>query len=185
MNSTGVDRREVSEVASPKAAVATMAAALGVFVARPYVVAAWPLMALFGLLLALGLAWPLTAEPKRPVGFALGFGMGAFVLGRVIGGAGHPVAFRPGYLAGVMLAAVAEEAFFRRFVYAVLRPGGAVLAVAGSSALFAIAHVTVYGWWVLPLDLAAGLVLSWQRWSSGTWTVPAATHVLANLLVVL
>jgi membrane protease YdiL (CAAX protease family) len=60
-----------------------------------------------------------------------------------------------------------------------------VLAGLGSAALFAIAHVTVYGWWVLPLDLAAGLVLAWQRWASGSWAVPAVTHVVANLLVVI
>ena len=66
-----------------------------------------------------------------------------------------------------------------------LRPGGVALAVGGSAVLFAIAHVTVYGWWVLPIDLAAGLVLGWQRWASGTWAVPAVTHVFANLLVVL
>jgi hypothetical protein len=35
------------------------------------------------------------------------------------------------------------------------------------------------------VDLGAGLLLSWQRWASGTWAVPAATHVAANLLVVL
>jgi membrane protease YdiL (CAAX protease family) len=45
--------------------------------------------------------------------------------------------------------------------------------------------VTVYGWWVLPIDIAAGLVLAWQRWATGSWKVPAVTHVLANLLVVL
>jgi membrane protease YdiL (CAAX protease family) len=83
------------------------------------------------------------------------------------------------------LAAVAEEAFFRRFVYDALLPGGATLAVVGSALLFALAHVTVYGWWVLPIDLAAGFVLSWQRWATGSWKVPAVTHVLANLLVVL
>jgi hypothetical protein len=38
---------------------------------------------------------------------------------------------------------------------------------------------------VLPIDLAAGLVLSWQRWASGSWRVPAVTHVLANVLVVI
>jgi membrane protease YdiL (CAAX protease family) len=80
---------------------------------------------------------------------------------------------------------MAEEVFFRRFVYAVLRPGGAALAVGGSSVLFAAALVTVYGWWVLPLDLAAGLILSWQRWASGTWSIPAVTHVAANLLIAL
>ena len=55
----------------------------------------------------------------------------------------------------------------------------------GSALLFALVHVTVYGWWVLPIDLAAGLVLSWQRWATVSWTVPPVTHLLANLLVVL
>ena len=80
------------------------------------------------------------------------------------------------------LAALAEEAFFRRFLYGLLVPSGAAIAVGGSAALFAVVHVTVYGWWVLPLDLAAGLVLSWQRWASGSWVAPAITHVIANVL---
>jgi membrane protease YdiL (CAAX protease family) len=46
-----------------------------------------------------------------------------------------------------------------------------------------LVHVSLYGAWVLPLDLAAGLVLAWQRWATGSWAVPAATHVLGNLLV--
>ncbi len=45
--------------------------------------------------------------------------------------------------------------------------------------------MTVWGWWVLPLDLAAGLILSWQRAATGRWAVPAATHVLANTLALL
>jgi membrane protease YdiL (CAAX protease family) len=172
----------------PAAAVAVMAALLGVFVARPQLVGTWPLMGLFAVLLAVGLAWPIardTSQGAVAVAVALVVGVGAFALGRVVGGGRSPVPFRAGYVTAVTLAAVAEEAFFRRFVYAVLRPGGAPLAVAGSTVLFAVAHVTVYGWWVLPLDLAAGLVLSWQRWASGSWAVPAATHVVANLLVVL
>jgi hypothetical protein len=35
---------------------------------------------------------------------------------------------------------------------------------------------------VLPLDLAAGLIFGWQRRATGSWTAPAATHVIANLL---
>ena len=104
---------------------------------------------------------------------------------RLMGG-GHapqPLALRVVALGS--LAAVAEEAFFRRFVYDALLAGGAALAVGGSALLFAVVHVTVYGWWVLPIDVAAGLVLSWQRWTTGSWKVPALTHVLANLLVVL
>ena len=83
------------------------------------------------------------------------------------------------------LAALSEEAFFRRLVYGALLPGGAAAAVVGSAVAFAAVHVTVYGPWVLALDLAAGLVLGWQRWASGSWRVPALTHVVANLLVVL
>ncbi len=88
-------------------------------------------------------------------------------------------------MAAVIFAAIAEELFFRRFVYAMLLPAGAARAIGGTTVLFAVAHVTVYGWWVLPVDLAAGLILGWQRWASGTWTVPAITHIAANLLVVL
>jgi hypothetical protein len=35
---------------------------------------------------------------------------------------------------------------------------------------------------VLPVDLGAGLLLGWQRWATGTWTVPAVTHAAANAL---
>ena len=55
----------------------------------------------------------------------------------------------------------------------------------GSAVLFALVHVTVYGLWVFPLDLAAGLVFGWQRWVSGSWRPSAVTHVVANLLVML
>ncbi len=173
-----------------------MAGSLAVFVARPLIPGGISgLMALFTALLVLGAAWPMTADarpagaPARPTlqgaGAALAAGLVAFGLGRLLGSGHPPAPATAGYIAAVTVAAVAEEVFFRRFVYAVLRPGGAALAIGGSAVLFAIAHVTVYGWWVLPLDLAAGLVLGWQRWVSGTWAVPAVTHVFANLIVVL
>jgi membrane protease YdiL (CAAX protease family) len=173
------------------------------------------LTALFVLLLAAGLAWPRTPAPQSSpslgeweasghelrepttlerfggrsvVGTSihiLGVGVAAFLLGRLVGG-GHapqPLALR--VVALGTLAAIAEEVFFRHFVYDALLPSGAAAAVVGSALLFALVHVTVYGWWVLPIDVAAGLVLSWQRWATGSWKVPAVTHVLANLLVVL
>ena len=56
------------------------------------------------------------------------------------------------------------------------------MAVIGSAVLFAAIHVPLYGIAVLPVDLGAGLMLSWQRWATGTWTVPAATHAAANVL---
>jgi membrane protease YdiL (CAAX protease family) len=82
-------------------------------------------------------------------------------------------------------AAVAEEALFRRLAYGRLLRFGAPVAIVGSALAFALLHVPLYGVAVLPIDLGAGLLLSWQRWASGTWTVPAATHAAANLLAVI
>ena len=83
-----------------------------------------------------------------------------------------------------VLAAVAEEALFRRLLYARLLRLGAVVAVLGSAVLFALVHLPAYGTAALPVDLGAGLLLSWQRFASGRWTVPAVTHAVANLLAV-
>lgn len=85
-------------------------------------------------------------------------------------------------IAASVVAAVAEEIFFRRLVYGWLQKWGSVLAIVGSAALFALIHIPVYGLGVLPLNLAAGLIFGWQRHASGSWTAPALTHVIANLL---
>jgi len=146
------------------------------------------LLVLFLGLLGAGLAWPVTASPRVTASttrwVVLG-GVAAFAIGRLLGGGQSPASPAVRVVALNTLAAVAEEAFFRRFVYDIFLPGGAPAAVVGSAALFAIVHVPVYGVWVLPLDLAAGLVLGWQRWATGSWLPPAITHVLANLLVVI
>ena len=174
-------------------AVAFAAGGCAVLVLRPLLLrdGAHPvatLTALFIVLLAAGWAWPREHAAPQATSKALpvlGVGLAAFVLGRVLGG-GHapqPLDFHVVVLG--TLAAIAEEAFFRRFVYDALLPSGTAVAVVGSAVLFALVHVTVYGAWVLPIDLAAGLVLSWQRWASGSWKVPAVTHAVANLLVVI
>ncbi|TMK43557.1 MAG: CPBP family intramembrane metalloprotease [Actinobacteria bacterium] len=103
----------------------------------------------------------------------------------MVAGPRIPVHIGPEALALNALAAVSEEAFFRRFLYGRLVPFGAVAAVAATALLFALVHIPAYGVAAFWVDLGAGLLLSWQRWASGTWTVPAATHVAANLLVVL
>ncbi len=110
-----------------------------------------------------------------------GGGMTAFALARLLQGGQPPLAGVAGSVPLTVLAAVAEEAFFRRFLYQFLARGGPLLAVIGSATCFALVHVGIYGPSVLPLDFAAGLVLSWQRWASGTWVTPAVTHVFANL----
>jgi membrane protease YdiL (CAAX protease family) len=111
-------------------------------------------------------------------------GCAAFVVGRAVAGGHSPSPLDAQFVALNTLAAIAEEAFFRRLVYGALASLGAAFAVVGTAVLFALVHLTVYGAWVLPLDLAAGLLLGWQRWASNSWSVPAATHAVANVLVI-
>jgi len=80
------------------------------------------------------------------------------------------------------LAAVAEELFFRRLVYGWLARWGSAVAIGGSALLFAAVHVPVYGFAVIPIDVAAGLLLGWQRWMTAGWTASGVTHVVANLI---
>jgi membrane protease YdiL (CAAX protease family) len=171
-----------------------MAVGCGLLTARPVLVGVggngpvFVLLPLFLALLAVGVLWPgpPAVRPVRGAGNVLLLGVGAFVVGRVLASGPAPVAAASGVVVGMnTLAAVAEEAFFRRLVYGALLPGGPWAALVGSSVLFAAVHVTVYGWWVLPIDLAAGLLLGWQRQVTGSWAVPAVTHAVANLLVVL
>lgn len=150
--------------------------------------AASPTVALAVIFVAIGLvglASPVGSERAGPMPGAavLALGLAAFALGRLFGGGHPPARFGAQALALNSLAAVAEEAFFRRFAYGVLQPWGRAGAIVGSALLFAVVHLGIYGPWVVPLDLAAGLVLGWQRWASGRWSVPALTHVVANVLV--
>lgn len=178
--------------ARPAVTVPVIAAAGCVLLtARPVIVAAtpYPTPTLLGLFLALavvGLVVPLGAcrrdrapAPTWPVLLA---GSAVFAVGRIAVD-GVPVgAVTLGALALHSVAAVSEEIWFRRLVFGLLAPGGRWYAIVGSAALFAAVHVTTYGLWVLPLDLAAGAVLAWQRDATGSWGIPAVTHVVANLL---
>jgi len=96
-----------------------------------------------------------------------------------------PAPFRAGIATVAIGAGIAEELFFRRFVYGFLERRGPALAIAVSALAFALVHIPAYGTRVFPLDLAAGLVLSWQRWASGSWTSSAVSHVAANLMTIL
>lgn len=186
-------------------AVMAVAAGGAVLLARPWLVrpAADPTAALVVAFIVVGLLGTAVRVPAVPgdvpgapgaatdrpgraaaVGVAAA-GVAAFVAGRLIGGGVAPAPAMAAYLALNTLAAVAEEALFRRLLYGLLLPLGAAVAVVGSAAAFAAVHVTVWGAWALPVDLAAGLLLSWQRWASGRWSVPAATHAAANVVAVL
>jgi membrane protease YdiL (CAAX protease family) len=121
-----------------------------------------------------------------PLGWRVPLGLGlAGVVGAVV--VGGPVADRRvGVVAGglALVAAVAEEALFRRVLYDRLLRFGVVGAVVGSAVVFALVHLPAYGVAAMPVDLGAALLLSWQRYASGRWTVPAVTHAVANLLAV-
>ena len=118
-------------------------------------------------------------------GFVLLMGFAAVALSASVAGTPVPLPWSAAALPLSMLAAVAEEALFRRLAYARLERFGAVVAVAGSALLFGLVHMPAYGLAALPVDVGAGLLFGWQRWASGTWTVPAGTHAFANALVVL
>jgi membrane protease YdiL (CAAX protease family) len=126
------------------------------------------------------------AGPAAPLGWAvpLGIGLAAVALAGVVAGPAPPPRVGAAAAGLGLLAAVAEEALFRRLLYARLARYGTVAAVLGSAVLFALVHLPAYGTAALPVDLGAGLLLSWQRFASGRWTVPAVTHAVANLLAV-
>jgi membrane protease YdiL (CAAX protease family) len=88
-------------------------------------------------------------------------------------------------LALVVVAAFAEEIFFRRFVYGALARYGVGVAIAVSSIAFALVHVTLWGWRAVPVDLAAGALFGWQRWTTASWTAAGVTHAAANVLMLL
>jgi len=125
-------------------------------------------------------------EQRGPLGWRVPLGLGLVA----VAGAGvvaGPVADRRvgGVAVGLaLLAAVAEEAMFRRVLHERLLRFGVVVAVGGGAALFALVHLPAYGLAAMPVDFGAALLLGWQRYASGRWTVPAVTHAVANLLAV-
>ncbi|MGH2727344.1 MAG: lysostaphin resistance A-like protein [Actinomycetota bacterium] len=116
---------------------------------------------------------------------AVALGVAAFAFARgALGGSLIPPPNAQVLGAGIV-AGVAEEAFFRRLVYAGFLRWGVPVALAVSSASFAIVHVVVWGWRAVPVDLAAGVLLGWQRLVTGSWTAPAVTHAAANVVMLL
>lgn len=125
------------------------------------------------------------AATSRRVLVPLAVGTVAVLVARLLAGPAPALPAGIGIVALNIGAAVAEEAFFRGFLFARLEPWGVGVAVVVSALAFALLHVPLYGMAAFPVDLGAGLLLSWQRAASGTWTVPAATHAVANVLAVL
>ena len=138
------------------------------------------------------LAWSrATTLPVRSlaVGIVAGGGIAALaIVGPAIGGTtyvpglGRPAApFLPWALITVLVAA-AEEGVLRGALFDRLdRRAGLATAIGVSTIAFALMHVPLYGWHVVPLDLAVGLVLGGLRlWTRGL-AAPAAAHAVADL----
>ncbi|HEV7679258.1 MAG TPA: CPBP family glutamic-type intramembrane protease [Candidatus Dormibacteraeota bacterium] len=96
---------------------------------------------------------------------------------------GSPAAGFPLWAAVITLVAVAEEALLRGALMTALLRGGARPqgAVAVAAVAFALLHVPLYGWVVLPLDLAVGVWLGGLRLRSGGAGAPAVAHTLADI----
>jgi Type II CAAX prenyl endopeptidase Rce1-like len=168
----------------------------GLLAARPAVLASarQPVIALglvfAGLLIAGALVpLPTVSSPikrsSRVTAVTIVIGVGAFGAARLLAGGHAPARLTVPVVLANTLAAVAEEAWFRRVCFGLLAPAGSVIAVGGSALLFASVHVATYGFWILPLDLAAGALLGWQRAVSGSWGATAVTHAVANVFVLL
>jgi membrane protease YdiL (CAAX protease family) len=144
------------------------------------------LVLLYGGIFLAAIALPGALRERRaPAGAVLALGLAGIGVAAFAGGAPIPFPHSASTIAVSLAAAIAEEALFRKVVYDELGRAGAAVALLGSALLFAAIHVPEYGISAFPVDLGAGLLLSWQRWASGTWAVPAATHAAANLLAVI
>jgi membrane protease YdiL (CAAX protease family) len=96
-----------------------------------------------------------------------------------------PVLPLGGYLpwaVGVVAVAIAEETLLRGSLFTALEQrAGTVAALAATSLAFALLHVPLYGWTVVPLDLAVGVWLGALRASTRSVVAPALAHSLADL----
>ena len=137
-----------------------------------------------GCLLALAAA-ARTRVPVSAPALLLGVAGAALVCLPVLPGrVGRPFHPADGFLAWaavVAVVAVAEEVFLRGALYAAVdRASNELVAVVVAAVAFALLHVPLYGWHVLPLDLAVGVVFGELRRRSGTPAAPAVAHVLAD-----
>jgi membrane protease YdiL (CAAX protease family) len=80
------------------------------------------------------------------------------------------------------LVVAGEEVLLRGALFDALdEAAGAILAVAVTSLAFALMHVPLYGWQVVPLDLGVGVWLAGLRLATGGVAAPALAHLVADL----
>lgn len=78
--------------------------------------------------------------------------------------------------------AIAEEVLLRGALFDALdRSAGVRAAVIVTSIAFALMHVPLYGWQVVPLDVGVGVFFAGLRLAAGGIAAPATAHLLADL----
>lgn len=88
----------------------------------------------------------------------------------------------PRWAAFVVVVAVAEEALLRGSLFrAIEQRAGVAVAIGVTSLAFGLLHAPVYGWGVVPLDVAVGVWLGTLRAVTGTVAAPAVAHAVADL----
>ena len=143
----------------------------------------------FGLgLLGVGLAGGWRMVPERRSSVVVGIAGGAILVGTGARDAVGPApwlapatAFAP-WAAVTILVATAEEIVLRGALFDALDVSlGTVAAVLVTSVVFALMHVPLYGWHVVPLDLGVGLWLAGLRLATGGIAAPPFAHAIADL----
>ena len=87
-----------------------------------------------------------------------------------------------GWLLVTAVVVAGEEALLRGALFGALeRSAGPLAAVAVTSLAFALMHVPLYGWQVVPLDLGVGVWLAGLRLATGSVAAPALAHAIADL----
>jgi membrane protease YdiL (CAAX protease family) len=97
-------------------------------------------------------------------------------------GGALPAAQFPFWALVVTAVAITEEALLRGVLWTqAVAWRGEWVALAVTTVAFALLHVPLYGWSVLVLDLAVGLLLGALRMLSSGWGAAAVAHCLADL----
>ena len=144
----------------------------------------------FGIALLL-VAWLAGWRPAWPCLRSLLIGVAGGLVVIAIPRVVHPllpsaIGMRPEpFAAWVVVTAVVvlgEEAILRGVLFdAVESAAGALPAVLVTSLAFALIHVPLYGWQVVPLDIGVGVWFGGLRLASGGAGAPTVAHLLADL----
>ena len=147
--------------------------------------------ALLGLVVATGSRIDL--GDRRAAGALVGVAAGLALVGVALAGAAlggstpisglaRPAAPLIPWASVTIIVAVGEEVVLRGLLFDRLRrAGGTPLALVATTVLFAAMHVPLYGWHVVPLDLAVGLALGGLRVATRGMVAPAIAHAVADL----